>query len=329
VTEGPFDRWYETAGVRSGVRRTFHKSGEGKVLFPARLVPHLAHPAVAALPEERRELLLQLHLYQFLMATTHLETRVVNVGAERIANGRAGLDLSAAMRMDAFKVYCDEGYHALYSLDLADQIAGSTAVPIPDWDFGGFVDRLAAAGRALLPDQPVLAQLIQVVVFETLITAVLNEAPAEPDLAEPVRVVLRDHARDEGRHHRFFSGFFHELWTGLDPSLRPRVARLLPALVEICMTADATPARAALLLAGLGEETAQQVMHDCYGAAADPGRIAEIARGTVAMCRSAGVLDVPGALEAFADHHLLPAPGPTPTSGAETGPAPGPGGAPC
>lgn len=304
---GPLDQWYESAGVRGEARRTFEPPQDGKVLFPARLVPHLAHPAVAALPRERHDLLIQLHLYQFLMATTHLETRVVNVGAERIANGRAGLDLPASMRMDAFKVYCDEGYHALYSLDLADQIARATAVPIPAWDFGGFVDRLDAAGRALLPDEPVLANLLQVVVFETLITAVLNEAPSEPDLAEPVRVILRDHARDEGRHHRFFSGFFHELWTGTDAALRPRVARLLPALVDICMTADTVPARAALVLAGLDDATADQVIRDVYGAAANPERTAQIARATVSMCRSAGVFDVPGALDAFAEHHLLAA----------------------
>lgn len=321
ANSGPLEQWYETAGVRSGERRSFGRVQDGKVLFPARLVPHLAHPAVAALPQGRRELLVQLHLYQFLMATTHLETRVVNAGAERIANGRAGLDLPASMRMDAFKVYCDEGYHALYSLDLADQIAGVTAVPVPAWDFGGFVDRLALAGRALLPDQPVLAELLQVVVFETLITAVLNEAPSEPDLDESVRTVLRDHARDEGRHHRYFSGFFHELWAGTDRALRPRVARLLPSLVDVCLTADTVPARAALLLAGLDEADADQVVRDSYGAAADPRRMAEIARGMVAMCRSAGVLDVPGALDAFAEHHLLPAPEPAPAPASNGGTA--------
>lgn len=308
MSGSPFETWYESAGVRSGERRSFREPGEGEVLFPARLVPHLAHPAVTALSPERRDLLTQLHLYQFLMATTHLETRVVNVGAERIANGRSGLDLPVSMRMDAFKVYCDEGYHALYSLDLANQIARHTAVPVPDWDFGGFVDRLARAARELLPDEPVLAQLLQVVVFETLITAVLNEAPNEPGLAAPVREVLRDHARDEGRHHRFFAAFFHELWAGLPSGLRPRVARLLPALVEICLTADTAPARAALVLAGLDGSAAEQVVRETYDAGADPRRMAEITRGMVSMCRSAGVFDVPGALDAFAERHLLPAP---------------------
>jgi hypothetical protein len=307
MTSGPLDRWYEVAGVRSGARRIFHEeTANGKVFFPDRLVPHLRHPAVAALPKPRRDTLVLLHLYQFLLATTHVETRVVNVGAERIANGRAGIELPVAMRMDAFKVYCDEGYHALYSLDLAEQIAGVTGVQVPGWDYGAFVERLARTACSLLPGEPVLAQLLQVVVFETLITSILNEAPADPRLVGAVREVLRDHARDEGRHHRFFTAFFHELWAGLDPALRTRVAHGLPALIELCMTIDVTPVRSALRFAGLDDVTAGQVVLECYDAAANPRRTAEITRATVAMCRSAGVLNMPGAAETFAARGLTP-----------------------
>jgi hypothetical protein len=292
--------------VRTGPRRIVGAgAAEGRVFFPHQLVPHLAHPVVAALPAARRETLTLLHLYQFLLATTHVETRVVNVGAERIANGRLGIDVPAATRMDAFKVYCDEGYHALYSLDLAGQIAGVTGVPVPRWDYGSFVERLGVAARAQLPDEPVLAQLLQVVVFETLITAILNEAPGYPDLDGTVRDVLRDHARDEGRHHRFFTAFFHHLWTGLRPSLRAKVAHALPALIEVCMAADVVPVRSALLIAGLDVATADQVVRECYDTSAVPERTAEITRATVTMCRSAGVLDMPGAAEAFAVRGLI------------------------
>ncbi|MDQ3790979.1 MAG: diiron oxygenase, partial [Actinomycetota bacterium] len=114
----PFDQWYDIAGVRSGIRRMFaDETDAGKVFYPQRLVPYLAHELLADLPESQRRALTIRHLYQFLLSTTHLETRVVNVTAELIANNRAGLDLPNTVRLDAFKVYCDEGYHALYSLD--------------------------------------------------------------------------------------------------------------------------------------------------------------------------------------------------------------------
>jgi hypothetical protein len=307
MNAGPLDRWYDSAGVRGGVRRIFEdETHRGKVFFPDRLVPHLGHETVQALPPDQRRALALRHLYQFLLATTHLETRVVNVGAERIANGRSGLDLPVSMRMDAFKVYCDEGYHALYSLDLAAQIAAATGVPVPEWDYGGFVDRLAATGARLLPDEPVLAQLLQVVVFETLITAVLNELPSDPTVVTTVRDVLRDHARDEGRHHRFFSAFFHSLWAGLDRSLRVRVATTLPAMIEVCLTADSTPVANSLRRAGVDAATAHQVVHDCYSVTTNPQRLADITRATVNMCRSAGVFAVSGALQAFAARGMVP-----------------------
>lgn len=301
----PLDRWYETSGVRTGVRRMFHETEAGKVFFPDRLVPYLAHEAVRELPAERREELTVRHLYQFLLSTAHLETRVVNRGAELIANDRSGVELSAASRLDAFKVYCDEGYHALYSLDLATQIGEVTGTPVPRWDYGGFVDQLGADVAATMPGEPTLAALLQVVVFETLITSVLNEVPPDVTVVTAVRDTVRDHARDEGHHHRYFTGFFHELWHQLDRDLRVTAVTALPRLIRSCLLWDVEPVRSSLMLAGVGADTATQVVQDCYGGGQGDARIRDIARATLRMCRSAGVLDVPGAREAFAAQGLL------------------------
>jgi hypothetical protein len=299
----PFENWYDAAGVRGGVRRMFaDETDAGKVFYPQHLVPYLAHEALADLTASQRRALTIRHLYQFLLSTTHLETRIVNTTAERIATGRAGLDLPNSMRLDAFKVYCDEGYHALYSLDLADQIATATGVAIPAWDYGGFVDRLEEAGRRLLPDEPALLPLLQTVVFETLITAVLNEIPNDPTVITVVRELTRDHAKDEGHHHRYFTQFFHELWTGLEHRLREPVARTLPALVQACLTWDVEPIRASLLMSGVDSATAAAVVADTY---AESGANAQVCMATVRTFRSAGVLDVPGAEEAFFAHGLL------------------------
>jgi hypothetical protein len=299
--------WYQAAGVRCGPRRLFHdETDAGKVFFPERLVPYLAHEALAnATPGQRRELTVR-HLYQFLLATAHLETRVVNRAAERIANGRSGVELATAARLDAFKVYCDEGYHALYSLDLAEQIAVTTGIGLPPWDYGGFVERLAQTARRLLPGMPRLTALLQAVVFETLITAVLNEIPTDRTVLTVVRDLTRDHAKDEGQHHRFFSGLFHQIWRQLDPSLRGPVANALPALIHACLTWDVEPVRSSLVLSGVDAPTARDVLHDCYGGDAGLDRIADICRATVRLCQSAGVLDVPGAADAFAAYRLVP-----------------------
>jgi para-aminobenzoate N-oxygenase AurF len=298
-----FADWYDSAGVRNGPRRIFaDERDQDKVFFPAALVPYLAHDLVRGRgPDLKQELTIR-HLYQFLLATTHLETRVVNRGAERIANNRVGVPMPADLRQDAFKVYCDEGYHSLYSLDLARQVQTATGVAVPDWDFGGFAERLDATAARLLPGAEVLAQLLQVVVFETLITAVLNELPADPTVLTTVSELARDHARDEGRHHRYFAGFFRQLWTHLDRADRARAAVTLPALIEDCLRWDAGPVHRSLTLAGLTPVEADTVVRDSYGGAP---QMRQVASATVRLFRSAGVLDQPGAREAFAERGLI------------------------
>ena len=123
------------------------------------MVPYLAHDEVRLLPPGRQRELTVRHLYQFLLTTTHLETRMVNRAAEMIALGQSGVELPVQVRMDAFKVYCDEGYHALYSLDLADQIAAVTGIAVQPCDYGGLVTDVAEAGRRLMPGEPRLARL--------------------------------------------------------------------------------------------------------------------------------------------------------------------------
>jgi hypothetical protein len=299
----PFSDWYQAAGVRGGTRRMLREeTDQGKAYFPARLMPYLDHEMVRALGPVERHALIVRHLYQFLLATTHLETRVVNRGAERIANNRIGMAVSTATRLDAFKVYCDEGYHSLYSLDLAAQVATTTGIPIPDWDFGGFAARLDAVAEQLIPDEPGLAELLQVVVFETLITAVLNELPNDPTIVTTVQELSRDHARDEGRHHRFFSAFFHELWTNLDTPLRIATAHAMPSLIQECLRWDVDPVHRSLELSGLPPADAAAVVGDAYGGAQD---LVQTVSATVRMCSSAGVFDVPGAWESFVAKGLI------------------------
>ena len=150
-----------------------------------------------------------------------------------------------------------------------------------------------------------LAQLLQVIVFETLITAVLNEVPKDTGVVTAVREITRDHARDEGRHHRFFSSLFHELWSQLAPELRAQVASAMPPLIHECLTWDLEPVRSSLMLAGVEEGTAKEVVDDCYDGKAGTQRVRDIGRATVKTCESAGVFDLPGAKEAFITHGLI------------------------
>ncbi len=311
--DGPLTGWFERAGVRKDPHRLGGGIGrqlrDGKAFFPAALMPYLAHPLVRSLPPERRRALAARHLYQYLEFTAHFETRVVNRAMALIATGGTHAGLTGSAREDALKIYTDEGWHALHSLDLVAQLAAATDIPALPYDFGPYLARLDTVGDDLLPGQPVLAQLLQVVVFETLVTSILCEVPADHSVLSIVRETVADHARDEGRHHAYFAAFFRELWASLGPAERTGAARCLPQLIRRSLDPDPTPVRAALLAAGLSARQVGAVLAESYPQDARSAEIARSARHSVWLFRDCGVLDVPGARDAFGTAGLLGGPG--------------------
>jgi hypothetical protein len=296
------DSWYDTAGVRVAQRRLLEEDREaGLAPFPAALVPYLGHPALADLDPADRKALLARHLYQYLLYTVHLETKVVNRGVALIGHGELGFPVRPQLQLDAFKIYCDEGYHALYSLDIVRQTELATGVPALPYDFGPRLRRLDRAGDRFLPDHPELARLLQVITFETVVTSILADIPRDPTVYRVVREVVADHARDEAYHHAFFVSFFRELWANLPPALRVAAARGIPHLVSGCLRPDLVPLQAALQAAGVAAPLARDILADSYSRPAVTAMIRSAGRHTLRLCESVGAFDLPGGRDALAE----------------------------
>jgi hypothetical protein len=298
--KSPLEGWHDKAGVRVDPRRVLSTEvADGRTLFPEKLIPYLAHPYMRSLDSDEHRRVVARHLYQYLQFTTHFETRVVNRATERIANGATGLDLDPSVRLDAYKIYCDEAYHALYSYDVVAQVEAVTRIKVPEYDFTPFLNRLDDVGRQAMPGETLLVQLLQVVVFETLVTALLKDIPSDPQVVDVVRETVRDHAEDEGRHHIYFSRFFRELWTDLDTGMRRKTAHCLPELIHRSLAPELAPVRRSLELTSLAREEIDSVLADSYPAARVSAGIRSSARHSIRLFESVGVLDVPGAREAF------------------------------
>jgi hypothetical protein len=334
--EGPLAGWFERAGVRKDPHRLViaqavpggdtgaeHKQGDndvvagafgcridqqlrdGKTFFPPSLMPYLAHPLVQVLPPERLRTLAARHLYRYLAFTAHFETRVVNRALARIATSGTYPDLPVSARVDALKIYTDEGWHALFSLDLVAQLTAATGIrPLP-YDFEPYLARLDAVGDDLLPGRPVLAQLLQVVVFETLVTSILCAVPTDRSVLNVVRETVADHARDEGRHHAYFAVFFQELWASLSLAERMAAAQCLPQLIRRSLEPDLIPTATALAAAGLSPQQTCTVLADSYPQDEQSAQVAWSARHSVRLFRDCGVLDVRGGRDAFGAADLL------------------------
>jgi hypothetical protein len=297
--------WYERAGVRTDPRRMLEIEDDiHKAFFPEHLVPHLDHPLVDPSDHELRRYLTIQHCYQWLRFTMHFEVAVVCRATQQIADGSTGLNLSDACRMDAYKIVVDESYHSLYSLDVQHQLEARSGAEALEYDFGPFIRDLDRVGEDL-PQHRMLVQLLQVVVFETLITSILADIPADESVVTLVRDTVRDHAIDEGRHHAFFSSFFRYLWGQLDTPTRNLVADYLPLLVLRSLRPATDPARAALLNSGFDAEQVREIVTDSYSRDRVLASVRHSAAKTIRLFDDVGVLDRPGVRDNFIQHGLI------------------------
>lgn len=299
---------FRTWDERAWVRRCFPSApleGDGDQFFPTALVPHLSHPAVLAASAQQRRYLAAQHLYQWLRFTTHFEVSVVNRATLTIADGTSGVRVPESASLTAYKIYVDEGFHTLESRRVLRQVEGLSGIRALPYDFSRFLRRLDALGSGE-PAHRQLVRLLQVVVFETLITAIFADIPGNREVLPAVRQHVADHAADERRHHAFFASFFRELWAGMDGPARRLTGQLLPGLITESLQPPTQPAADALLACGFTDGQVREIVADAYHPDAVREGIRFAARKTIALFLDCGVAGEPGAEAAFRAAGLLP-----------------------
>jgi len=264
------------------------------------LVPAVHHPIVAEHGPEARDGLIVRHALRYLDFTAKLEHLVVNQAVLSIAHGACGVDVPDEMRLDAFRIYCDEGYHAFFSADLMQQIQLRTGVRPTDGD-PFFLTALAKICERLSPEQRPLARMLFVIVSETLITASLAEASRKTDMDPVLRASFEDHASDEGRHHVYFAAYLPRLWGQLNANERTLAAELLPDLLRAFLHPDLTAIGTDLKKAGLSVGDAEQVLAETCSPDAIYRHTASCSGKTVEYFRQLGALDDASVIERLAE----------------------------
>lgn len=259
---GPLGSWSRRSTVRTRPWPDVAQLGGGS-LFPRELVPVAGHPL---LDEQGglRDKIVARHLYRHMHFTAKLEHLVVNEVARKLAHGEAGVQIPEQMKLEAFKLYCDEAYHAVVAAEIAFSVARDRGVTA-DWqDQPYFMMRLERikdkAGTHLAP----LLNLLFVIVSETLISGTLDRAAGFHDLDGVVRQALQDHAHDERRHHAYFRDVLKQLWSQLGRRERVEAGVFVPALIDAFLCPDFHSLEEELRGYGLTAEVARQVVSESY-----------------------------------------------------------------
>jgi hypothetical protein len=303
-----FGEWDRHAMVRTATRHELDPAEQGSTYFPWRVMPHAGHPLVESLDPAARERLAIDYLYQYLLFTMHLEVEIVNDVVGRLAM-EEGDHEPPWVRAEALKIYCDESYHAVASLDLLNQIAEHTGVPVPSIDFERIGDRVKGAARHHVPDDPRLAGLLPVIVFETVVTSILSDIPRDPTVFTVIRNVVDDHARDERRHHAFFMRCLTAMWPRLSDPEQRMVAAAVPDLIHACLCWDEEPVRRSLAGVGLTPAEVETVIADRKHPDRVAAQLRRSARYLIRRCVDLGMTELPEGAVAFARRGLILADG--------------------
>lgn len=261
--EGYLSKWNEESAVRTKPylyacdRVVNDDSASSNWFFPSAL-PYLFHPLLAGLTTNQVQELLARNLITFLEYTTLLEHRIVNKSVQFIAQDCLPVSIPHGMRMDALRIYTDEGYHAIMSADVAHQVSEIFGINYGTRKFNR-IARLEAMAEGF--QFATLGWFLVGFVSETAITKQFTKM-GQASLVPGVYNMLMDHLSDEWKHSQYFVSIFSYLWPRLTEAQRNFCARQLPAIIHECFRLDGTLLERDFSEMGIDNDIAQIIIEE-------------------------------------------------------------------
>lgn len=287
--------WDTRAAVRSH-KHTYllpsdlERELETKDWFPPAFLPYLEHPTIEEKGQSARQRLAANHLVYFLDYTTRLEHKIVNRAVETIVHGELDIAIPAPMKTAALQLYTDEGYHALFSNAVAEQVVSHYGMSLRGASAQRINRLLDVIGRT--PSRhTALAWCLIGFVSETIIARELLNITRQ-SLVSGVCEMLRDHLEDEARHSRYFCEVFQYLWPTLEARQRTFAADLLLEVITIFFEIDEPWLGSSLHSIGLPANTIADLLGDLSMAAAQLQRARSGATATLLAMKKAGFFDL-------------------------------------
>jgi P-aminobenzoate N-oxygenase AurF len=296
--------WSTAATVRTVARRRLADKDRG-LPFSPELVPLMSHDLVRARDDAVQRIILGQKLHSYFRFTTHLELKAVLPACTMIGLKESTVRTSDDFAHDGFKIAVDEAHHAYCAEDMKQQLTAITAIR-------PFRERPPAFLRALADEQQALdgrfkqlALLAFTCVSETLITSSLANVPADERVIRAIRDVIMDHARDEAKHHGYFSCFMETMWAQLTVAERDVVGPLFAKFIGTFLSHDAHAEADWLEAAGFNGGERKRIVAESYEAI-DLHKIHRHAsKPTVTLMSRFGMLDHPATADALAAAGLV------------------------
>lgn len=301
-----FEKWDDEAAVRSKPNRYRFNDGEldsglcSKRWFLPAGVAILTHPLLKNIDQPQEQYLLGRFLLQFLEYGTILEHEFVNVILAELALGETGIPIPDRMRLDAFKIYTDEAYHAYFNLEATQQIRNYIGLSTDEaWPLKN--SRLSSM-RELIPQNDshknFLVRLGIVLASETIAPKELAET-MKGIIIDPIYNLFIDHAEDERKHCMYFSTLFEVIWHYLSPEDQKYLGMYFPKILKTFVKINTISLYEALEKIGVDHASSELIINESYPEDFNTKRALSVASATFRNFERLGIYNISGVREAF------------------------------
>jgi hypothetical protein len=297
----PMAKWYDVVWLRKQrLDYSIPDTIEHPILFSPHLVPAVSHPLIVERGTEFAEELLTHRFYSYADFTSLLERDAINVVTKDLARRVFWAELPWFMYRGAGRIYTDEAGHAQEADEIVLSVIDQTGVATAHLHKPRFLSNLEFLCANLDPARRRLATIGFAIVSETLISSILVDIPTDPLVVSCVRDFVREHAKDEGRHHAYFSALLKIGWPRLPKQDQEFLGPLLPSFFNWFLEPDLQWLRSFLAASHFDRDGVERVVAESYPPAVIAEQIRSAAKHSLARFADAGVFESQQIKEAFA-----------------------------
>jgi hypothetical protein len=288
--QSAFRDWHTKSSVRTKPPRLLEGHAGELLYFVPELVPACQHRLVQE--ADAVEPLLVHFLHHYLEFTSRLEHEIVGVALQSIVSREFDGILPEPMVADAYKLLCDEAYHAQQSNELSRQVMRQTGIDPAYTCTPRFMAIFQGLQKEFPQDDGRLARLFMVVVSETLISKTLQLISRSDRVHRAITEVVKDHAVDEACHNRYFAAVLQQVWPTLTATEQKRAGRQFPRFIHAFLAPDHEVILDLLCAAGFERSIALQILAESYHEQDVLAGMRAAAHSTMSAVARAGVLGI-------------------------------------
>jgi hypothetical protein len=273
-------------------------TNEDRNYFSPQLVRVNAHPLVLQHGPEMLKRLQRRHLYRYLAATEAIEIEMVNPALRTVMS----TGIAPKFVLDAYKIYTDEGFHALMCMDLRNNISDGEMPYLLRYRSAALQKTLGLADVANRDDADLILLAITCV-NETMIASSLSQA-TDQTVYPALRELVMAHARDEAAHNVYFTELMVDLFPRLSARERRLLGDLMPDIFNCLHLSDLAGVRGDLTAEGFSTQETDTILRETFTDEVDHDGVRRVCRSSMRMLERSGLFDDEAARSRFSEGGL-------------------------